>query len=30
MAVDRYVVGLGLYHRNPFRDGYGEPMARAS
>lgn len=29
-TVDRYFVGLGLYHRNPFRDGYGSTSARAA
>ena len=28
-ATDRYFVGLGLYHRNPFREHHGEPLARA-
>ena len=26
-AADRYFIGLGLYHRNPFRDGYSEPAS---
>lgn len=32
VAADRYFIGVGLYHRNPFRDGYGElvPAARLS
>ncbi len=29
-AVDRYFIGLGLYHRNPFRDGYGDALARTA
>lgn len=25
-AVDLYFIGMGLYHRNPFREGYMETV----
>ena len=30
LAGDRYFVGLGLHHRNPFRAGFKEPLGRTA
>ena len=29
VATDRHVIGLGLYHRNPFRHGYADAVVAA-